>query len=331
MTTKQNSFYLQGGLPAGTDLDTTFHLTGPIQLGFPAGAATAPSITVASCSYTMSCRICLEYEMEADHPSHNTKVALDSTISDWCFVPDKLAHSDGSDSFKSQASSVLAISPYIPAAHHLPHKGETPQPPAPLVKSGSPAPPCDDREEAAVCNTEVQGEVTQLGAVTTKLTQQQFWDWLIAHDLDEEHDALVAQHGFDSAWELHLQDLLSAFDMRQPAQSKLAMLSMLATVQMRQNDRSALSMTITTTAAQIEDILRQLRDPVPPFARPFPARAALIRSLKERAPHVDVEFPPESMCWTDEEVELVWFSMGQLMDFVKSVARKRCRKRNASV
>ena len=54
MATKTNSFYMQGGLPAATDLDTTFHLTGPLQLGFPAGAAAAPTITVAHGSYTMT-------------------------------------------------------------------------------------------------------------------------------------------------------------------------------------------------------------------------------------------------------------------------------------
>ena len=54
MTTKANDFYMQGGLPAATDLDTTFHLTGPLQLGFPAGAAAAPTITVAHGSYTMT-------------------------------------------------------------------------------------------------------------------------------------------------------------------------------------------------------------------------------------------------------------------------------------
>ena len=54
MTTKANSFYMQGGLPAATDLDTTFHLTALLQLGFPAGAAAAPTITVAHGSYTMT-------------------------------------------------------------------------------------------------------------------------------------------------------------------------------------------------------------------------------------------------------------------------------------
>ena len=54
MATKPNTFYLQGGLPAASDLDATFHLAGAIQLGFPAGAQQPPSIVVAQGNYTLA-------------------------------------------------------------------------------------------------------------------------------------------------------------------------------------------------------------------------------------------------------------------------------------